>query len=136
MRSALVDDVAQALGAPEQPLELVRRAFAVDRVSLARIDLRERRFEIAAEAGAELLGPGTALPLSTCSYFAQVAEGEAFHDEDFDHSRSFDRPVDSVVLATGFHSGCSVPVRHRGEVVGAISLSDSQRSEAMADFVA
>jgi DNA-binding NarL/FixJ family response regulator len=29
-----------------------------------------------------------------------------------------------------------VPVRHRGEVVGAISLSDSQRSEAMAAFVA
>ena len=105
-------------------------------MSLARIDLRTSRFEIAAEAGAELLAPGTALPLSTCSYFAQVAEGRAFHDDDFDHSRAFDRPVDGVILATGFHSGCSVPLRDRGEVVGAISLSASRPGRAMADLVA
>jgi hypothetical protein len=93
-------------------------------VSVARIDLRTSRFEIAADAGAELLAPGTALPLSTCSYFAQVSEGRAFHDDDFDRSRAFDRPVDGVILATGFHSGCSVPLRGGdGEVVGAISLS-------------
>jgi GAF domain-containing protein len=105
-------------------------------VSLARIDLRTSRFEIAADAGAELLAPGTALPLSTCSYFAQVSEGRAFHDDDFDRSRAFHRPVDGVILATGFHSGCSVPVRDGGEVVGAISLSTSHRGQAMADFVA
>jgi len=105
-------------------------------VSLARIDLRTSRFEIAADAGAELLAPGTALPLSTCSYFAQVSEGRAFHEDDFDRSRAFDRPVDGVILATGFHSGCSVPVRDDGEVVGAISLSTSRRGQPMADFVA
>jgi DNA-binding CsgD family transcriptional regulator len=105
-------------------------------VSLARIDLRTSRFEIAADAGAELLAPGTALPLSTCSYFAQVSQGRAFHDDDFDRSQEFDRPVDGVILATGFHSGCSVPVRDGGEVVGAISLSTSRRGQAMADFVA
>jgi DNA-binding CsgD family transcriptional regulator len=105
-------------------------------VSVARIDLRTSRFEIAADAGAELLAPGTALPLSTCSYFAQVSEGRAFHDDDFDRSCAFDRPVDGVILATGFHSGCSVPLRDGGEVVGAISLSTSRRGQAMADFVA
>jgi DNA-binding NarL/FixJ family response regulator len=105
-------------------------------VSVARIDLRTSRFEIAADAGAELLAPGTALPLSTCSYFAQVAEGRAFHDDDFDRSRAFDRPVDGVILATGFHSGCSVPLRDGGDVVGAISLSTSRRGQPMADFVA
>jgi DNA-binding CsgD family transcriptional regulator len=103
-------------------------------VSVARIDLRASRFEIAADAGAELLAPGTALPLSTCSYFAQVSEGRAFHDDDFDRSRAFDRPVDSVILATGFHSGCSVPLRDGGEVVGALSLSASRRGQAMADL--
>jgi DNA-binding CsgD family transcriptional regulator len=131
----MVAEVAQALSAAEQPLEVVRSAFEVDRVSLARIDLRARRFEIAADAGAELLAPGTALPLSTCSYFAQVAEGQAFHDGDFDASRTFDRPVDGVILATGFHSGCSVPLREDGRVVGAISLSATRRGVAMADFV-
>jgi hypothetical protein len=53
-------------------------------VSVARIDLQASRFEITANAGAKLLAPGTELPVSTCSYFAQVAEGRAFHDEDFD----------------------------------------------------
>jgi DNA-binding NarL/FixJ family response regulator len=65
-----------------------------------------------------------------------VAEGQAFHDEDFDRSRTFDRPLDSIVLATGFHSGCSVPLRDRGQVVGAISLSASTPREAMSGFVA
>lgn len=105
-------------------------------MSLARIDLRTSRFEIAADAGAELLAPGTALPLSTCSYFAPVSEGRAFHDDDFNRSRAFDRPVDGVILATGFHSGCSVPLRDDGEVVGAISLSTSRRSQPMARCVA
>ena len=102
-------------------------------MSVARIDLRASRFEIAAYAGAELLAPGTALPLSTCSYFAQVSEGRAFHDDDFDRSRAFDRPVDGVILATGFRSGCSVPLRDRGGIVGALSLSAS-RGAPMATF--
>jgi DNA-binding CsgD family transcriptional regulator len=104
-------------------------------VSVARIDLCASRFEIAADAGAELLAPGTALPLSTCSYFAQVSEGHAFHEDDFDRSRAFDRPVDGVIVATGFRSGCSVPLRDdSGRVVGAVSLSASRRGEAMGAF--
>jgi DNA-binding CsgD family transcriptional regulator len=103
-------------------------------VSVARIDLDASRFEIMADAGAKLLAPGTELPVSTCSYFAQVADGHAFHDEDFDASDAFDRPLDSIVLLTGFHSGCSVPLRADGCVVGALSLSATASHRAMSDF--
>ena len=101
---------------------------------MARIDLEASRFEITADIGAKLLAPGTELPLSTCSYFAQVAEGHAFHDEDFDASDAFDRPLDSIVLLTGFHSGCSVPLRADGRVVGALSLSATASHRAMSEF--
>ena len=100
-------------------------------MSVARIDLDTSRFEITADAGAKLLAPGTELPLSTCSYFTQVAAGYAFHEDDFDHSRAFDRPVDGVILATGFHSGCSVPLRVDGRVAGALSLSATASHRAM-----
>jgi DNA-binding CsgD family transcriptional regulator len=106
-------------------------------VSVARIDLEASRFEITADVGAKLLAPGTELPLSTCSYFAQVSEGRAFHDEDFDASEAFDRPLDSIVLLTGFHCGCSVPLREEeGRVVGALSLSATASHRAMSDFAA
>ena len=72
--------------------------------------------------------------MSTCSYFARVAAGEAFHDEDFGASDGFDRPLDSIVLLTGFHSGCSVPLRAEGLVVGALSLSATASHRAMRDF--
>jgi DNA-binding CsgD family transcriptional regulator len=106
----------------------------VDRVSVARIDEDARRFEITADAGAKLLAPGTELPVSTCSYFAQVAEGRAFHDEDFDASGDFDRPLDSIVLLTGFHCGCSIPLRADGRVVGALSLSSTASHRTMRHF--
>jgi DNA-binding CsgD family transcriptional regulator len=127
--------LSESLVSCREPLEFLRGAYDVDRVSLARIDLRTGRFEIAADAGAKLLAPGTTLPLNTCSYFAQVSEGRPFYDDDFDRSKGFDRPVDGVILASGFHSGCSVPLRDAGEVVGAISLSTSRRGQTMADIV-
>jgi DNA-binding CsgD family transcriptional regulator len=102
---------------------LVRDAFAVDRVSVARIDAEAGEFTIAAEAGGPLLPPGTVLPLRTCSYFAGAPDGRAFGDGDFDASSSFRRPFDEVIIAAGYHSGCSVPVRREGRVVGALSLS-------------
>ena len=63
-----------------------------------------------------------------------MAEGRAFHDEDFDASDAFDRPLDSIVLLTGFHCGCSVPLRADGRVVGALSLSATASHRAMSDF--
>ncbi len=139
MGQALTHDITDALGAPEAPLTraaaVVREAFAVDRVSIARIDRSSRRFEIAAQSGAELLAPGTALPVGTCSYFALAAEGRPFHDDDFDASRTFELPLDSVVLAAGFHAGCSVPVTHGGAVIGAVSLSATGRAGRMTTAV-
>jgi len=127
MTQELITELTAALGREEDPLAaaaaVLRRAFAVDRVSVARFEAGLPRFEIAADAGAELLAPGTVLPVSTCSYFAQVAEGHAFHEEDFDRSRTFDLPLDGVVRAAGFHAGCSVPIRAEGRTVGALSLS-------------
>ncbi len=103
MTSRLQRALTEALGSEERPLfaaaNLLRRAFAVDRVSIARIDRLSARFEIAASAGAELLASGTRLPVSTCSYFAEVVEDRTFHEEDFDASWSFSRPLDGVVLA-------------------------------------
>lgn len=139
MSTALATEVADALGAAEQPLaraaRVIRGAMGVERVSISRIDASGVRFEIAAESGAELLAPGTALPVSTCSYFAAAADGRAFLEVDFDASGAFRRPLDSVVLATGFHSGCSVPVRDAGRTVGVISLSASAQRPDMTSLV-
>ena len=63
-----------------------------------------------------------------------MSEGRAFHEEDFDASDAFDRPLDSIVLLTGFHCGCSVPLREEGRVVGALSLSATASHRAMSDF--
>ena len=127
MIDRLSSAIAGALGTAERPLfaaaGLVRRAFAVDRVSIARIDGRSARFQIADSAGADLLAAGTTLPVSTCSYFAEVAEDRTFHEADFDTARSFARPLDGVIIAAGFHAGCSVPIHHAGDPIGAISLS-------------
>jgi DNA-binding NarL/FixJ family response regulator len=140
MTQDLITDLSSALEGGEEPLgaaaAVLRRAFAVDRVSVARFDPGAPRFEIAAAAGAGLLAPGTVLPVSTCSYFAQVAGGHAFQEEDFDRSPDFDLPLDSVVRAAGFHAGCSVPIRAGGATVGALSLSASTRRDDIADAAA
>ena len=100
-------------------LAQVRGAFEVDRVSVARVDPGAGTFEIAAEAGRRLLPPGTLLPLETCSYFAGAPDGRVFGDGDFDASSTFRRPLDEVIIAAGYHSGCSAPIRRAGRVVGA-----------------
>jgi DNA-binding CsgD family transcriptional regulator len=127
MRAALAERIAAVADRGEAPLpraaELVRAAFGVDRVSVARIDTAAGSFEIVAESGAPLLGPGTVLPVDTCSYFAGAPEGRAFGNADFDHSPGFRRPLDGVILAAGFHSGCSVPIYRGSRAVAALSLS-------------
>lgn len=116
--------------------DALRAAFEVDRVSIARIDGEAARFEIVADSGAELLPPGTALPVSTCSYFVEAAQGRSFSAADFDASSAFVLPLDGVVLASGFHSGCAVPIRRAGRAVGAVSLSATARGARTAGTVA
>jgi DNA-binding NarL/FixJ family response regulator len=131
--------ITKALGSADQPLThaaaVIQEAFEVDRVSIAHLDGSAHRFEIAADAGAELLAPGTSLPVGTCSYFALAAEGRAFHEDDFDASRTFQLPLDNVVLAAGFHSGCSVPISRDGWAIGAVSLSAATPRPEMTAFV-
>jgi len=132
----LADATSSAEGALERAAGVLRAAFEVERVSVARIDPSGERFEIAADSGFELLAPGTVLPVNTCSYFALTADGHVFSEPDFDASQTFRRPLDSVVLATGFHSGCSVPLRRGDRTVGALSLSSSAPRRDMRDAVA
>ena len=73
--------------------------------------------------------------MSVCSYFARAAEGRSFHEEDFDASRTFGLPLDNVVLASGFHSGCSVPIRRSDTSIGVVSLSASTRRRDMDGLV-
>ena len=126
-RAALLERIAVAAHHGQAPLsyaaELVRTAFGVDRVSVARIDAVAGSFEIVAESGARLLAPGTMLPVDTCSYFAGAPDGRVFGHGDFDASAGFRRPLDGVILAAGFHSGCSVPIHRGSRAVAALSLS-------------
>jgi DNA-binding CsgD family transcriptional regulator len=135
LRAALLERIAVAAHRGEAPLpcaaEVVRTAFGVDRVSVARIDSAAGSFEIVAESGARLLAPGTVLPVDTCSYFAGAPDGRVFGDGDFDASAGFRRPLDGVILAAGFHSGCSVPIRRGGSAVAALSLSAGGRRVEM-----
>ena len=127
MRAALAERIAAATDRGEAPLpraaDLVRAAFGVDRVSVARIDPVAGSFEIVAESGARLLAPGTMLPVDTCSYFAGAPDGRVFGNGDFDAAAGFRRPLDGVILAAGFHSGCSVPIHRGSRAVAALSLS-------------
>ena len=139
MPDALAAALAGALASAPDPLDraaaVLRTAFGMDRVSLARLDADAGRFEIAAADGAELLAPGCGMPVATWTYFLVTARGEEFAERDFMRSRAFDLPLDGVVQLAGFLAGGSAPVRVRGRTVGAISFSHGAPQPAMADAV-
>lgn len=106
--------------------EVLRRGLRVDRLSICRVDHRDRTFEVMASAGASLLVAGTCLPLDTSSRMLAAAEGRAFPSARLAAVPEFERPVDEVLLAAGFRFGSAVPI-HLGEiVVGAVALSSQQ----------
>jgi DNA-binding NarL/FixJ family response regulator len=106
--------------------ELLREWMEVDRVSISEIDEAEGRFEIVASSGASLLVSGTRLPLDTSSHFRTTAERRVFEAPSFERLRDFVRPLDEVVVAAGFASGCAVPIIRGERVVGAVSLSSRE----------
>jgi len=139
MPPALGAALAPALTTGPGPLRraaaVLRAAFGMDRVSLARIDAAAGRFEIVATDGAELLAPGCELPVATCTYFLTTACGEEFVECDFARSRTFDLPLDGVVEAAGFRAGGSAPVRIGDRTVGAISFSHGAPRPGMREAV-
>lgn len=125
--SSLIVDLADALGdgtaGVASATGVLRRHLAADRVSISRVDPRAGTFEILHTAGAELLVRGTRLPVAISSHFAAAAARRTFLATDFAEQPTFDKPVDDVVRAAGFGSGCAVPVERDGEVVGAVALT-------------
>ena len=139
MPHTLAVALTAALTPAPDPLDraaaVIRAAFGMDRVSLARIDPAGGRFEIVATDGAELLAAGCELPVATCTYFLTTARGEEFVERDFARSRAFGLPLDGVVEAAGFRAGGSAPVRVDGRTVGAISFSHGAPQPTMREAV-
>ena len=84
-------------------------------------------FRIIAWDGKGLLAAGTELPLETSTQVGAAARGERYAASDFRSAPGWDRASDRLMLAVGFVSGCSVPLRHpSGAVCGVASLSATQ----------
>jgi DNA-binding CsgD family transcriptional regulator len=104
----------------------LRRELDVDRISIALVDVLASTFRIVAWDGKGLLASGTELPLETSTQVGAAAHGELFAASDFRSAPGWDKAADRLMLAVGFVSGCSVPLRHQcGEVCGVASLSDT-----------
>ena len=105
----------------------LRRELDVDRLSIAIVDRVVETFRIVAWDGKGLLAAGTELPLETSTQVGAAARGEHYAASDFRAAPGWDRASDRLMLAVGFLSGCSVPLRHpSGDVCGVASLSATQ----------
>jgi DNA-binding CsgD family transcriptional regulator len=105
----------------------LRRELDVDRISIALVDVVARTFRIVTWDGKGLLASGTELPLETSTQVGAAADGELFASSDFRSAPGWDRATDRLMLAVGFVSGCSVPLRHPcGDVCAVASLSATQ----------
>ena len=101
--------------------EAVRQAEQADRVSV--VSFADGRFTVVAHAGRGLLGRDATLLLDTSSHFATAAGGREFHADDFADAPAFRRPVDQLVVTSGFRSGAAVPMWVGDRPVGAIAVS-------------
>ena len=101
--------------------ECVRVYVGVDRVSVTAID--GDRYELLAHVGTDLLPVGARFPLETSTHFLRASTGDHYESIDFAADRTFHRPLDQLVLSSGFNSGLSLPMTTGDLVVGALSLS-------------
>ena len=98
------------------------RDLAVDRVSVATTG--DDHFTIVAHAGRGILAAGTTLPLVTSTQILAAARGTSWSCGDFRREPAWAEPTDRLMLALGFRSGCSVPLRDdHGRVRGVVSAS-------------
>jgi len=106
-----------------QALETVATGTGASRVSLA--VFRGSEFEMIAFVGRSLLAPGAQMDCGASSLFETTRRGEVFVEQDFQKSRGFDRPVDRLMLASGFRSACAIPLAMGSETLAALSLSST-----------
>jgi DNA-binding NarL/FixJ family response regulator len=125
----LVVQVLAALPGP-QPMSAAARCIqehsGADRVSITAID--GDRYQVVAHAGSDLLPVGARFALDTSTHFLLASEGDDYECVDFTSDTTFRRPLDRLVVSSGFRSGLSLPMTLDDRVVGALSLSSSEYS--------
>jgi two-component system response regulator DesR len=121
----VVSQLMQPTGhAIEDALPTVLASTGAARVSLAVFS--DTGFEMVAFAGRSLLASGVQMPCDASSLLATARRGEVFIDRDFQSSLMFDRPVDRLMLASGFRSAYAIPLSLGSETIAALSLSSTR----------
>jgi hypothetical protein len=133
MSREIVSTVAEQLSAPsqqsvERALSLVMADAGAARVSLAVFS--SSRVELVSSCGRALLANGAQVPFDASSMFAATARRTVFWERDIGGLADFGRPVDRLMLASGFRSACSIPVMRGREALGALSVSHPVRHPA------
>jgi DNA-binding NarL/FixJ family response regulator len=126
MLTEIVSTVAEQLSAPsaksvENALNLVLTGAGAARVSLAVFSTSG--VELVSSSGRALLANGAQVPYEASSMFTAAAQGAVFWEQDIATLADFGRPVDRLMLASGFRAACSVPVTRGREALGALSVS-------------
>lgn len=107
----------------QRAAEEIRAYSAVDRVSITVIT--GDRYEVLAHAGVSLLPDGAEFTLDTSTHFERASSGAEFESDDFVSDVKFRRPVDKLVVSSGFRSGLSLPMTLGDRVVGSLALSST-----------
>jgi DNA-binding NarL/FixJ family response regulator len=113
----------EAAGTPAAAASALHGELGIDRLSIARFG--PGYFEIVAAAGRALFVPGQRLPTTVSTQLARSAAGRVYAASSFMDEFDPPRPIDELMLALGFRSGCSVPIGPPDKPVGAVSLSST-----------
>jgi DNA-binding NarL/FixJ family response regulator len=113
----------EGAGTPTTVASALQGELGIDRLSIARFG--PGYFEIVAAAGKALFIPGQRLPTAVSTQLARSATGRVYAASSFMADFDPPRPVDELMLALGFRSGCSIPIGPVGRPVGAVSLSST-----------
>ena len=138
MSMEIVSTVAEQLSAPsqqsvERALSLVMADAGAARVSLAVFS--SSRVELVSSCGRALLANGAQVPFDASSMFAATARRTVFWERDIGGLADFGRPVDRLMLASGFRSACSIPVMRGREALGALSVSHASPATLRAEDI-
>lgn len=110
---------------------VLRSAFGVDRVSIARYTPDGSLFRIVGCNGKLLFSPGLEAPAALSSQMLAAASGSIFVEADFERAACWHRAVDELMCALGFRGGCSLPVACHDGSCGAVSLSTTESGRSL-----